>query len=77
MGFKRKERFVVQTGEVPGFEVTENPESMLADDPALESTEEVLFNDMTVKQLREYADELNIEIPADVKKKEDIIELIS
>ncbi|MGM2787498.1 hypothetical protein [Bacillus cereus group sp. Bce018] len=33
--------------------------------------------DMTVKELREHAASINVEIPADVKKKEDIIELLS
>ncbi|MBG9840859.1 MULTISPECIES: hypothetical protein [Bacillus cereus group] len=35
------------------------------------------LNDMTVKQLRDHAASINVEIPADVKKKEDIIELLS
>ncbi|MDD9300717.1 hypothetical protein FNE58_00330, partial [Bacillus thuringiensis] len=38
---------------------------------------ELILSNKTIKELREYADELGIEIPADVKKKEDIIELLS
>ncbi|PEL71148.1 hypothetical protein CN637_03880 [Bacillus toyonensis] len=78
---KKKQSLFVPTGEEPGFEVTVNPESMiLGMDLSSEPDKAVVtvpFNDMTVKQLREYADELGIEIPADVKKKEDIIELLS
>ncbi|MCQ6356416.1 Rho termination factor N-terminal domain-containing protein [Bacillus cereus] len=75
---KEKRSLFVPTGEVPGFEVTENPESIvLVDESESEHTEEVFLDDMTVKELREYAAELNIEIPSDVKKKEDIIELLS
>ncbi|MGX7627621.1 hypothetical protein ACWOMK_02140 [Bacillus thuringiensis] len=78
---EKKKSLFVPTGEEPGFEVTVNPESMiLGMDISSEPDKTVVtvpFNDMTVKQLREYADELGIEIPADVKKKEDIIELLS
>ncbi|WP_263704470.1 hypothetical protein [Bacillus thuringiensis] len=78
---EKKKTLFVPTGEEPGFEVTVNPESMiLGMDLASKPDKTVVtvpFNDMTVKQLREYADELSIEIPADVKKKEDIIELLS
>ncbi|MED1509005.1 hypothetical protein [Bacillus proteolyticus] len=78
---EKKKSLFVPTGEEPGFEVTVNPESMiLGMDLSSEADKTVVtvpFNDMTVKQLREYADELGVEIPADVKKKEDIIELLS
>ncbi|PFL14002.1 hypothetical protein COJ07_29235 [Bacillus cereus] len=80
---KEKKSLFVPTGEEPGFEVTINPESMVhvkyADNKVtdVKVEESVQLNDMTVKQLREYADELGVEIPADVKKKEDIIELLS
>ncbi|MED0902489.1 hypothetical protein [Bacillus nitratireducens] len=78
---KEKRSLFVPTGEEPGFEVTENPESMITGvglSSELDTTVvTVPFDAMTVKQLREYADELGVEIPADVKKKEDIIELLS
>ncbi|WOA57308.1 hypothetical protein [Bacillus mycoides] len=78
---EKKKSLFVPDGEEPGFEVTVNPESMiLGVDSSSEPDTTVVtvpFNDMTVKQLREYADELGVEIPADVKKKEDIIELLS
>ncbi|PQZ54625.1 MULTISPECIES: Rho termination factor N-terminal domain-containing protein [Bacillus] len=76
---KEKRILFVPTDEEPGFEVTVNPDSMiLGMDSSIEPDKTVVnLNDMTVKQLREYADELGVEIPADVKKKEDIIELLS
>ncbi|PHD00630.1 hypothetical protein COF44_12055 [Bacillus toyonensis] len=78
---EKKKSLFVPKGEEPGFEVTVNPESMIlgVDLSSKPDTTVVTvpFNDMTVKQLRDYADELSIEIPADVKKKEDIIELLS
>ncbi|EOO57084.1 phage protein [Bacillus cereus VD196] len=78
---EKKKSLFVPTGEEPGFEVTVNPESMilgmdLSSRPDA-TVVTVPFNDMTVKQLREYADELGIEIPSDIKKKEGIIELLS
>ncbi|MDF9622616.1 Rho termination factor N-terminal domain-containing protein [Bacillus cereus] len=85
-----KRSLFVPTGEEPGFEVTMNPEGMidnkgfatggyLTKDKLLigESDTERILRKKTVKELRAYADELGIEIPADVKKKEDIIELLS
>ncbi|PFB05022.1 hypothetical protein CN385_05855 [Bacillus anthracis] len=79
---EKKKTLFVTTGEEPGFEVTVNTESMIVGidlangkDTAVVSEVPVLSN-MTVKELREYADELGIEIPADVKKKEDIIKLL-
>ncbi|OOZ97583.1 hypothetical protein CQZ91_13305 [Bacillus cereus] len=80
---EKKKSLFVPTGDVPGFEVTVNPESMimgvdLAEGKDMTVVSEVpVLSNMTVKELREYADELGIEIPADVKKKEDIIELLS
>ncbi|MBJ8103599.1 MULTISPECIES: Rho termination factor N-terminal domain-containing protein [Bacillus cereus group] len=79
---KEKRSLFVPTGEEPGFEITVNPESMimggdLANGPDTTVVSTASLDDMTVKQLREYADELSIDIPSDVKKKEDIIELLS
>ncbi|MFE7378529.1 Rho termination factor N-terminal domain-containing protein [Bacillus cereus] len=80
---EKKKSLFVPTGEEPGFEVTVNPESMiLGMDLSSESdktvvSEVLVLSNKTVKELREYADELGVEIPSDVKKKEDIIELLS
>ncbi|MEI4680107.1 Rho termination factor N-terminal domain-containing protein, partial [Bacillus cereus] len=67
---KEKRSLFVPTGEEPGFEVTVNPESMLigvdlADGKDMTVVSEVpVLSNMTVKELREYADELGIEIPS-------------
>ncbi|OTW86758.1 hypothetical protein BK702_15150 [Bacillus thuringiensis serovar cameroun] len=76
---EKKKSLFVPTGEVPGFEVTVNPDSMiLGMDLSSEPDKTVVnLNSMTVKQLHDYAASINIEIPADVKKKEDIIDLLS
>ena len=87
---EKKKSLFVPNGEVPGFEVTVNPESMIADKGFAtggyltndklaigEASTELILSNKTVKELREYADELGIEIPSDMKKKEDIIELLS
>ncbi|WP_144517495.1 Rho termination factor N-terminal domain-containing protein [Bacillus thuringiensis] len=87
---EQKKSLFVPTGEVPGFEVTVNPESMIADKGFAtggdltkdklaigEASTELILSNKTVKELREYADELGIEMPSDIKKKEDIIELLS
>jgi len=71
---EKKKSLFVPTGEVPGFEVTENPGSMIigvdlasGSDTRVVSEVPVLSN-MTVKELREHADELGVEIPSDMKK---------
>lgn len=76
---KEKRSLFVPTGEDPGFEVTKNPKSMIAkfaDDKVID-VKVTELDDMTVKELRDYAASINVEIPADVKKKEDIIDLLS
>ncbi|EJQ44009.1 hypothetical protein IEQ_04796 [Bacillus cereus BAG6X1-2] len=89
---EKKKSLFVPTGEEPGFEVTVNPESMIADKELAtggyftgskegqvigESGTELILSNKTIKQLHDYAASINVEIPADVKKKEDIIELLS
>ncbi|MGU3439638.1 hypothetical protein ACLBXI_06025 [Bacillus cereus] len=78
---KEKRSLFVPTGEEPGFEVTKNPKSMIAkfaDDKVVDvKVDELSLDDMTVKELRDHAASINVEIPVDVKKKEDIIKLLS
>ncbi|MEI2319037.1 Rho termination factor N-terminal domain-containing protein [Bacillus paramobilis] len=89
---KEKRSLFVPTGQEPGFEVTVNPESMIADKELAtggyftgnnegqvigESGTELILSNKTIKELREYAASINVEIPSDMKKKEDIIELLS
>ncbi|AOM08862.1 MULTISPECIES: hypothetical protein [Bacillus] len=85
-----KRSLFVPTGEEPGFEVTVNHESIIADkgfttggyltkDKLVigEAGTELILHNKAIKELCEYADELGIEIPDDVKKKKDIIDLLS
>ncbi|PEW66975.1 hypothetical protein CN448_18770 [Bacillus cereus] len=76
---EKKKTLFVPSGEEPGFEVTVNPESMImgVDLSSEPDKTGINLNGMTVKQLHDYAASINVEIPADVKKKEDIIELLS
>ncbi|MGH0788227.1 hypothetical protein ACQVTU_10735 [Bacillus cereus] len=45
--------------------------------PTGEAGTELILHNKAIKELCEYADELGIEIPDDVKKKKDIIDLLS
>lgn len=74
---KEKRSLFVPTGEEPGFKVTKNPKSMIAkfaDNKVLDvKVDELSLDDMTVKELRDHAASINVEILADIKKKEDIM----
>ncbi|KAA0965837.1 hypothetical protein FQ087_06105 [Sporosarcina sp. ANT_H38] len=83
---EKRTRFVAK-GNTPSFEVTTNPTSMLlgVDLASGQDTTAIYVNiadgksngtrleDMTVPQLREFANEIDVEIPSDIKKKDDII----
>lgn len=73
---KEKRSLFVSTGEEPGFEVTTKKEELYKTEVLGEMIGPDL-EDMTVKELRDHAASINVEIPADVKKKEDIIKLLS
>lgn len=73
---EKKKILFVPTGEEPGFEVTTKKEELYKTEALVEMVGPEL-DDMTVKELRDYAASINVEIPADVKKKEDIIKLLS
>ncbi|PFJ57005.1 hypothetical protein [Bacillus thuringiensis] len=78
---KEKRSLFVPTGEETGSEVTKNPKSMIAkfaDNKVLDvKVDELSLDDMTVKELRDHAASINVEILADIKKKEDIFKLLS
>ncbi|WP_431811585.1 hypothetical protein [Lysinibacillus sp. FW12] len=82
-----KKILFVPAGEKPAFEVTESPESMIigidlsnGKDTTVINGQvvEPLFNldGMTATQLREYAEENNIEVPGNLKKPDTIREYI-
>ncbi|MEK4715242.1 Rho termination factor N-terminal domain-containing protein [Sporosarcina sp. FSL K6-5500] len=78
-----KKSVFVPAGKKPDFEITVDPPSMLSEPDGLNpgigivDESEIYLEDMTPKQLRAYAAELKIEIPSHVKKKDDIINLLS
>ncbi|PFJ93206.1 hypothetical protein COJ11_14710 [Bacillus cereus] len=89
---EQKKSLFVPTGEEPGFEVNVNPESMIANKEVAtggyftgnnegqvigKSGTELILSNKTIKELRDYAASINVEIPSDMKKKEDIIDLLS
>lgn len=73
-----KKVLFVPAGETPSFEVNENPTTMLHKGEAVKPLVEPLFNldGMTATQLREYAEENNIEVPGNLKKPDTIREYI-
>jgi hypothetical protein len=75
---KEKKVLFVSAGKDPGFEVTENPKSMLKEEEKSKKRRDgyTHIEDMTVAELKEFANEIDVEIPSDVKKKEDIIKVL-
>ena len=72
-----KKVLFVPAGMRPSFEVNEKPESMLYVE-AKPLTDTPVFNldGMTTTQLREFAEENNIEVPCNLKKVDTIREYI-
>lgn len=73
-----KKVLFVPAGDKPSFDVTESPTTMLHKGEIVKPLEEPLFNldGMTTTQLREFAEENNIEVPGNLKKPETIREYI-
>lgn len=61
-----------QTAFKEVIESTEEPER----EETFDNDEQPNFEEMTLKQLRDYAKERNIDIPSDVRKKSEIIEIL-
>ncbi|UQX56732.1 Rho termination factor N-terminal domain-containing protein [Cytobacillus pseudoceanisediminis] len=79
---KEKRSLFVPAGQEPNFNVAVSPESMITDvdsakEPDATAVTVINLEDMTIKELRSYAAEHNVEIPAEVKKKDDIIKVLS
>ncbi|WP_413508902.1 hypothetical protein [Carnobacterium maltaromaticum] len=85
---KEKRIIFVPDGEAPNFEVTKNPDSMIAgketeklNDPvkaeaAEKESPSIDLEAMSTKQLNEYADINEIEIPTKLRTKKEIAEFI-
>jgi hypothetical protein len=78
---EEKRTLFVPVGEETDFEVTVNPESMIVGVDLANGSDVTVttvdLKSMKVEQLREYAASIGVEIPDDVKKKDDIIALLS
>jgi hypothetical protein len=75
-----KRSIFVPAGKDPDFEVTKNPKSMLAKDSTIPVSDEVVLKpieDMNLKELKDYAAKNEIEIPNDIKKRDDIIKVLA
>lgn len=76
---EKRVRFVPK-GKKPSFEVTKDSKSMVGEpDESPKSFTPInkAYEDMTVKELKEYAAENNLNIPSDVKTKPDLIKFIT
>lgn len=78
-----KRTVLIPTGIKPDFEVTENPKSMLQKDGDKDQSFGVhdgennyQLNDMTIKELKEFAEKYTIDLPAELTKKGDIAKFI-
>ncbi|MED2985547.1 Rho termination factor N-terminal domain-containing protein [Bacillus thuringiensis] len=80
---EKKKSLFVPTGEEPGFELTENPKSMILgvdwssgkDFTAVDGKVvdyEINLDDMNVEELLSFAKENGIDVPAKLKKEETI-----
>ncbi|PAW40204.1 hypothetical protein CKQ70_10980 [Bacillus toyonensis] len=77
---EKKKSLFVPTGEVPDFEVTVNPESMIikhADNKVvgvevIDTDTELNLDDMNAEELLSFAKENDIEVPSKLKKEETI-----
>ncbi len=77
---KEKRSLFVPAGEEPGFEVTDNPESMIikhADNKVvgvevIDTDNEINLDDMNVEELLSFAKDNGIDVPGKLKKEETI-----
>jgi hypothetical protein len=87
---KEKRVRFVSAGQEPNFVVTVNPKSMIVgvdlangldktviNGEVLNDEDMINFSEMTVSELKKFATDHGIEIPADRKKKDDIISFLT
>ena len=70
-----KRSVFVSVGKKPGFEVTENPKSMVHVEEK-KKVEELDIDSMNLKQLKEHAASLEIELPKEAKTKAEVLKHI-
>ncbi|APC48968.1 hypothetical protein BME96_12540 [Virgibacillus halodenitrificans] len=71
---KEKRTLFVPAGKKPGFEVTEDPESMIGNELNLNETlhNEIYLDDMNKEQLLEFAEQNEIDVPGNMSKEDTI-----
>ncbi|MEK3822104.1 hypothetical protein MKY20_23765 [Cytobacillus sp. FSL W8-0315] len=76
---EEKKTLFVPAVQEPDFEVSVNPKSMITGVNNIKDPDATAVNitDMTIKELRAYAADHKVDIPAEVKKKDDIIKVLS
>lgn len=78
---KAKKTLFVPTGVKPDFEVTDNPDSMIGNEPEITNTREpgdgINLEDMNAEQLLAFAEQTGIDVPGTVKKEETIRKYIT
>jgi hypothetical protein len=84
---KNKKMLVVPHGQEPPFEVVDNPKSMIYGVDLAKGKDETVITrengdgtnleDMTIPQLKDFAKQIDVDIPSDIKKKDDIIKYLS
>lgn len=78
---KEKRVLFVPAGKKPEFDVTTEYKSMIGEESEPTNTREpgdgINLEDMTISQLREFAKQVDVEIPSDIKKKDDIIDFLA
>lgn len=74
-----KKTLFVPASVEPSFEVTEDPTSMLHKGETIKPLVETTFDldEMNDEQLREFAEQNNIELPANIKKEDSIRKFIA
>lgn len=80
-----KKSLFVPAGKKPAFEITVDPPSMIGGVDLASGKDMTVIDDknngthledMSVPQLKKFAKEIDVEIPSDIKKKDDIIEYL-
>lgn len=69
---KEKRTLFVAKGKNPKFEVTEEYESMLQDEPGNEKQAAINLDEMDAEQLLAFAEQNDIKVPGNIKKEDSI-----
>lgn len=75
---EEKRTLFVPAGQEPDFEVAVNPASLVIVEPDIrEDGDGTNLENMTIPQLKDFAKQIEVDIPKEIKKKEDIIKYLA